>query len=625
MNILVLMGEVAYISRSEYLKGIVSKAQTDKNNIFLFTCEGFAFHELSAYSEGEYEIYKLPHLQNYDAIIVDFNSIHHQPTLDYLREQIVASGVPCVSFNEALKGASRITCLYDKQFEELIEHLIIDHGFRDIHYMSGPKLDEQSLIRQAIFEQTMHKHQLEVLPENIHIGDFNLGSGRMVAGQYMEQNRKIPDAFVCANDYMAIGLIEGFKSYGIRCPEDFAVVGVDNSHMGKMMVPRMSTIDMCDYAFGQKAYEAAVQLAKGERQPGEIHIHGKKVIGHSCGCDCNVDSTYIGNECVKIGAQMDQSLDLIKSLNLHFNDVKTLIDFERAVSPFVEKLGIEYFYYCQCGNRESYYQELEMFGNGTMDVNDRTTYHDYDDNAWCPIACEKGEWSSYSAFDCKQLLPFECIKEEGVYYIIMPVHRNRECIGYAVMGNFDWSLSGRVLQHLILEFDRAIGSIRQNDITKSIMANINKRWQYDELTEIYNRSGFYHQMQFMISQAKKEEKGITISFFDLDGLKKINDLQGHKAGDRYIVKMATALKELGGREGIVARFGGDEFLMATIDASSEEGLMKAEAVKNKINEAVSVSVGSVYGVLGSIKELNLLIRKADKKMYQDKVARKAER
>ena len=98
-----------------------------------------------------------------------------------------------------------------------------------------------------------------------------------------------------------------------------------------------------------------------------------------------------------------------------------------------------------------------------------------------------------------------------------------------------------------------------------------------------------------------------------------------KAITALSVKLATALKELGGREGLVARFGGDEFLMATIDASSEEGLMKAEAVKNKINEAVSVSVGSVYGVLRSIKELNLLIQKADKKMYQDKVARKAER
>ena len=56
MNIAVLFGEIGFISRSRIIDGIRFQAKEDKSNVFLFTCEGFAFQDLEEYILGEYNI-----------------------------------------------------------------------------------------------------------------------------------------------------------------------------------------------------------------------------------------------------------------------------------------------------------------------------------------------------------------------------------------------------------------------------------------------------------------------------------------------------------------------------------------------------------------------------------------
>ena len=70
MDIAVIIGEIAFVSRSKIMDGIVDAAKKNGDNIILFTCEGFIFHHLKDYSDGEYNIFTLPTFENFDGIII---------------------------------------------------------------------------------------------------------------------------------------------------------------------------------------------------------------------------------------------------------------------------------------------------------------------------------------------------------------------------------------------------------------------------------------------------------------------------------------------------------------------------------------------------------------------------
>jgi|GEM_PF-2871701 len=619
-NILLLLGEVGFISRTKIITSIVSEAKKDGNNIFLFTSEGVTFHIIDSYIRGEYEIYRLPCFENFDGVIIDINSIHDDNTIQYIKECISRTHIPCVSLHHDLEGAVTISYEYRDAFADLIEHLILDHGYTDIDFLTGHKIDDESNLRTQIFIDTLKKHNVPVDDSHIHAGSFDVGSGKKLARRLAAEGN-LPQAIVCANDFMAFGLIQGFQKAGIRCPEDVAVTGLDHTELGQMIQPQLSTIDLNDKELGLKAYESVLALSNGELLDDRISVNGWKVIGASCGCSISADSVAKCNSYARDVTNNNQSLDLIKNINITCENVKTLFEFEQYVNPFIPQMGIEYFYYCQCGTRESYYQDLEMYTNNA-DSDTHRTYSDYNNTAWCPIAYERGEWKNYSAFDLSELLPPTRKATDGSYYIIMPIHNGTDMFGYVVMGNFNGSLPGRVLQHLVMSFDHIISNMRKNDITETILASVNKKWQYDELTQIYNRSGFYQKVQPLFKTAEEQKLGFMTIFFDLDELKHINDIEGHKAGDEYIKSMAGQLKVLSGPHTIAVRFGGDEFILVSLESSEDACRQKCEQIKEQITKYVSASMGMAFGKAANQTELNLLIQEADKRMYEDKLSRK---
>ena len=91
MNIAVIIGEIAYISRSGIMNGIVDAAKKDNSNIILFTCEGFIYHYLKEFSTGEYNIFNLPVLESFDGIIIDLESIDNNESKEYLYNYIKKS------------------------------------------------------------------------------------------------------------------------------------------------------------------------------------------------------------------------------------------------------------------------------------------------------------------------------------------------------------------------------------------------------------------------------------------------------------------------------------------------------------------------------------------------------
>ncbi len=623
MNIAVVFGEIGFISRYIIIDGIRAAAKKHNANVMLFTCEGFLFEHLEDYIHGEYNIFNLPSFDNYDGVIVDYTSIQDEDVVSELEKRIVASKVPCVSFNMPSEGADVITFDNKAGFEELLLHLIEDHGLKSFSYMSGPWGNRDSKQRLEIFKNVTASHGIEVPKDRIHFGDFNFGSGRELVREYMVKKKELPEVFVAANDFMAIGIISQLKKYGIDVPGKVRVTGYDNSEVAQLTSPRLTTVDRKEYEAGVIAFEKLFEKIEGRKEVQSIVIESKMTAGSTCGCE-NPDSyTYNDEECIEMKINMDMSLDVLKGLSIEFLNTTKLSDFERAMEQYIEKFGMEFFYFCQCGSRESYYRELDQIASGIPVDRDITTY---DETAWCPIAYENGEWKSYTSFDTRMLFPpGSNYKKDNSYYIVMPVHDGKRCIGYSIIGNFRDDLSGRAIQHLILKIDSAIATIYNQDLKNTMLAKINQKWQYDDLTGIYNRSGMRVMSEALIELARERNSGISVTFFDLDGLKRINDIEGHKAGDSYIKSMAEMLQGAGEEDDIVVRYGGDEFLVISPAANISRAREKMNRLSEAIKEPVKASAGFEFGYPQIMKELEKLIASADKKMYEEKKRKKAAR
>jgi diguanylate cyclase (GGDEF)-like protein/PAS domain S-box-containing protein len=149
----------------------------------------------------------------------------------------------------------------------------------------------------------------------------------------------------------------------------------------------------------------------------------------------------------------------------------------------------------------------------------------------------------------------------------------------------------------------------------------------DELTGIYNRRGFFAMAEQQLKLANREKRGIFIVCVDLDYLKIINDELGHQAGDDALIETAKVLKKTFRESDIVARVGGDEFVvlaqetsetnLTTIKNRLKENLNAHNTDKKKTYE-LSLSMGITRYNPDQPCSIDDLVSKADKLMYEEK-------
>ena len=172
-----------------------------------------------------------------------------------------------------------------------------------------------------------------------------------------------------------------------------------------------------------------------------------------------------------------------------------------------------------------------------------------------------------------------------------------------------------------IENDKAIVIIRNRTGEKKEEEKIKYLSFHDQLTGLYNRRFFEKEMSRM---EHSRQLPITLFVADLNGLKHVNDTQGHKEGDKVIIRAANFLKETLRSEDILSRIGGDEFAALLPNTNAEA----AERIKERILNAIrryneDRGTGCSMAVGYSVKEektskLEEVFREADSNMYEDK-------
>ncbi|MFO8184481.1 MAG: diguanylate cyclase [Candidatus Aegiribacteria sp.] len=155
---------------------------------------------------------------------------------------------------------------------------------------------------------------------------------------------------------------------------------------------------------------------------------------------------------------------------------------------------------------------------------------------------------------------------------------------------------------------------------------------HDDLTGLYNRRGFMTLGRQLLDSTKRKQPEIGILYVDLDYLKLINDRLGHAAGDSAIEATAVLLENCFRDSDIIARIGGDEFVVLFMDTNGFSLKSIRRRIDSRLEEMemekplpfmLSLSIGYYSTVLHYQTQIGLLLSRADSLMYEDKRKRRS--
>jgi diguanylate cyclase (GGDEF)-like protein/PAS domain S-box-containing protein len=153
---------------------------------------------------------------------------------------------------------------------------------------------------------------------------------------------------------------------------------------------------------------------------------------------------------------------------------------------------------------------------------------------------------------------------------------------------------------------------------------------HDPLTGLANRRKFAERFEYDMARATRARTPLSLLMVDIDHFKEINDQRGHLAGDACLKALAVLLAESVRAVDLVARFGGEEFVVLLPEMSAEQSLVAAERIRSlveahsaEISEgapvAVTVSIGAATST-GVALSLEKLLERADEAVYRAKRA-----
>jgi diguanylate cyclase (GGDEF)-like protein len=149
----------------------------------------------------------------------------------------------------------------------------------------------------------------------------------------------------------------------------------------------------------------------------------------------------------------------------------------------------------------------------------------------------------------------------------------------------------------------------------------------DELTGLFNRRGFMIAAEQELKHADRMKHGMVLIFFDMDNMKLINDTFGHAEGDDALKSVASIMRSTFRESDIVARWGGDEFVVLALDVPQGAIHILLERFNSHLAQArardhtpydLSMAAGTVMYDPDSPVELKTLVGLADEAMYSNK-------
>jgi len=294
----VIAAEANSIEQRQILRGIIEQAQAYGYNTAIISNIFNQHLEKEDISLGcENRIYELINSDEFSAFIVIPEAFQEESLKRQIADLLRNRDVPVICTGQYIEEFDLSPSCYintsdENDIEEAVSHLIEAHGFRDIDILTGPKHVENSLKRTNGYRAALKKHGIEVDEKKIHYGDYWMNSGKDLVDKYASGLLPMPQALVCANDYMAYGVLDAFVEKNISVPDQISVIGYEYVGHRTLHTPLLTTYQRNREELGR----TAVRMIRSRLGDSENSVfsppRGWLVTGSSCPCSLNRAEYY---------------------------------------------------------------------------------------------------------------------------------------------------------------------------------------------------------------------------------------------------------------------------------------------------------------------------------------------
>jgi LacI family transcriptional regulator len=197
----------------------------------------------------------------------------------------LAELVPIVTLAGTPTRASvNVGCDNAAGIRALVRHLVVDHDYRSLAYLSGhaDSPDNRARARAVEEEATTLAIQFQMGPG--WQGNYSASGGAKIIASLLHAGRKLPRAIICANDQTALGVMYALSRQGIAVPGEVAVTGFDDVPVARHLQPPLTTIRQPIQEMGATAFDVLYSRISAARPARDVVLPVKLILRDSCGC-----------------------------------------------------------------------------------------------------------------------------------------------------------------------------------------------------------------------------------------------------------------------------------------------------------------------------------------------------
>ncbi|MCR5479578.1 MAG: EAL domain-containing protein [Ruminococcus sp.] len=429
----VFVGQADESYQQRFITGFLRKAFADNTDVCIFSMY-LKYQDTSVREQADSNIFSLMEPSAFDGAVILKDSIQTAGAAERMEKRLKENfDKPVLVVEKPSEYFPYVITDGYQAMYDLVTHMIVKHGFKDIGFLSGKKWHEHSIQRMQAYKDAMHDHGLEVNEDRIVHGDFWYQSGEMCAEQYISKQHSLPEAVVCANDQMAIGLCKALSERGIRIPEDVAVAGYDTTYEGQTSPKSLTSTLIPADEMGEYAHYFLKTKAQGI-EPEPYDKIPTLVSGESCGCKVHTIAQYSLRR-DRWGTPVSE-----EGYSSIFNKMEENLIMQQNMEDFA---GALYSYCYQLTGAKSFHICLTNWWKYTeQDAGLHLRNEGYPDKMTYAIRYsgdrKNNKLSTNETFETRIMLPdlYER-RDKPTAFIFTPLFFETECFGYAVINYGD--------------------------------------------------------------------------------------------------------------------------------------------------------------------------------------------
>ncbi len=609
-------------STANYISRLHSSAKKRDYKLIIFN-SFLDFYQKDSFENGAKSVYSIINYDVIDALIICDEGFWDKSIVEDIVKQAKSHNVPVILINREMEGCYSIMKECDDAFKYIIKHVIVDHGARDTFFMAGNGLnDENSRKRIACYKEVLEKQGIPFDEKNVGYGHYWERPTLEVMEGLFRERKKMPQAFICANDSMAIAVCKFLTMHGYKVPKDIIVTGFDGIPAGNYNSPSLTTCNENLSGLAEQTIRM-IKLAVEEGKPCCVMDNKYKPhISESCGC----------LQMTQDGFRMDAEylFSALNSMEAHEESIYSWID---RMMDIQDMSGL-YRNIAGCSMDDTYVCLNNDFLAYAMTTHNPEERREFSDEMLVIAARRmKKDVPKVSTFETKDMIPYlnDWLTDDTMC-ILTAVYVGSEVCGYYVVPTKEIMTSRhkirRVSKAINIACNISLNYFRQKNLQRSVeSATI-----INPITGLPNLKGTVAWFEDFASIEKNHEKSLSISVYGMPKYTYIYENYGLKDVEEAVSQVAEMLKISNQMNCFVGHIAEDEFVVInyyndaedigdTINAATASFFgMNQEYNKNSSKEYfVEVNCGCTVVFSGWTGTLESFIKFANSEMYMNRL------